>query len=263
MTVQEDAAQHSLANRQAWEHWAELGSVSSRPVGHLDPSQARQLVDPDGWLPWKEIREVLCLGGGGGQQAPAFATLGCAVTVLDSSPAQLALDRAVAERDGLDLRCVEADMCDLGSLGLSGFDLVLQPVSSCYVSDVRPVHQGVREVLRPGGWYRAEHWNPVHMRLWSAPRPADQDHYVLPAAGHPTDPIVTTVAAGPAGEALLESWTFPHTLAELVGNLCDTGFVVRRFAEDCGGDASAPVGSDEHLAALVPPFFRLLARRIG
>lgn len=249
------------ANRAAWDHWAALGSISSIPVGRLAADQARALVDPDGWLPWGQIRRVLCLGGAGGQQGPAFAVLGCDVTVVDLSPGQLALDRRVADEAGLAIRCIEGDMSVIPVPPGSRFDLVYHPISSCYVSDVGAVHRRVHELLRPGGWYRAEHWNPVHMRLWAGAL-GDPNGYCLDASGSPADPIVTTVTSGPSGEGLLESWTFPHSLSELIGGLCDVGFFVRRLAEDCGGDAAAPVGSAERLAAFVPPFFRLLARRL-
>jgi SAM-dependent methyltransferase len=219
------------------------------------------LVDPDGWLPWREIRKVLCLAAGGGQQGPAFAALGCDVTVVDLSPGQLAIDRQVGKECGLTIRCIEGDMSVIPVPLGSRFDLVYHPISSCYVSDVDKVYRRVHELLRPGGWYRAEHWNPVHMRLW-ANALGDPTGYRLDICGAPEDPLVTTVSTGPAGEGLLESWTFPHSLSDLIGGLCDAGFFIRRLAEDCGGDPDAPIGSAERLAAFVPPFFRLLARRL-
>jgi hypothetical protein len=70
-----------------------------------------------------------------------------------------------------------------------------------------------------------------------------------------------TVAQDPAGDALLTSRIFPHSLQALIGSLCAAGFAIRRFAEDAGGDAAAPIGSDKRLSAFVPPFIRLLARK--
>jgi SAM-dependent methyltransferase len=249
------------ANRLAWDHWAALGSVASVPVGRLTAAAARHLVDPDGWLPWREIRRVLVLAGAGGQQAPAFAMLGCEVTVVDVSPGQLELDQRVADELGLDLRCMQADMSRVADLGLDPVDLVYQPISTCYTPDVRSLYQQVRATLRQRGLYRVEHWNPVHMRLWAGGT-FDGAAYRL-AAGPPGEPIVSTVASGPSGESLLESWTYPHSLADLLGGLGDAGFVVRRLAEDCGGDAAAAPGSEAHLASVVPPFFRLLARLVA
>ena len=53
-------------------------------------------------------RDVLCLASGGGQQAPLLAAAGARVTSWDNSPQQLALDRHVAEREGLALEIVDA-----------------------------------------------------------------------------------------------------------------------------------------------------------
>jgi SAM-dependent methyltransferase len=249
------------SNRRAWDHWAALGSISSRPARNLSEGSARDLVDPDGWLPWGEVQRVLCLGGGGGQQGPAYARLGRSVTVLDVSAAQLDLDREVAAQEGLDLTCVQADMSEVGHLGLGSFDLVHQPISSCYVDDPAVVHTGIAAVLRPRGIYRGEHWNPVHMRLWQGG--VGGATYQIPVPESLSAPLVAAVATGPGGEVLVETWTYPHSLTELLGSLCDAGFVIRRFAEDRGGDAGAEPGSEAHLAALVPPFFRLMARRLA
>jgi SAM-dependent methyltransferase len=251
-----------VANERVWDYWASLGSIASQPAVDLDDEQSRLLVDPDGWLPLTGLRDVLCLGGGGGQQGPAFARLGCEVTIVDTSAAQLALDADVAEKEGLRITCVHADMSDLACLGLGEYDLVYQPISSCYVPDVRTLHHALTGVVRPGGLYRVEHWNSTHMRIWMGGLRFSEGNYLLPIPAEPGRPIVSAVASGPAGESLLEAWNFPHPLSALIGSLCDAGFAILRFAEDCGGDAREPVGTNAHLASLIPPFFRLLARRL-
>jgi hypothetical protein len=247
-------------NARAWDHWADVGSISSRPVGPLSPAQARAMLDPDGWLPWRRIHRVLCLAGAGGQQAPAFASLGCEVTVVDVSEHQLDIDRRVSAERGLAIECVQGDMSRL-ELGDRRFDLVYQPISSCYVADIEGLYRGVQRALVDGGLYRVEHWNPAHMRLWLGGQ-WHENGYTLAATGAPTDPLVAPVAFGPDGEVLVSSTNFPHSLGDLLGRLCDTGFAIRRLAEDCGGDAAAPIGSEQRLAAFVPPFLRLLARRL-
>lgn len=253
---------HLSENESAWDYWASMGSISSRPIGMLEPADARTMLDPDGWLPWNEIRRVLCLGAAGGQQGPAFAMLGCDVTVVDLSDRQLELDRRIAQEHGLRVSCVQGDMCGLDRLVSGPFDLVYQPISSCYVADVGELYRQVEGVLRPGGLYRVEHWNPTHMRLWTSAEKSASG-YTLAATGSPTDSFATAVAFGPAGEQLVTARTFPHSLEALLGSLCDTGFAIRRLAEDRGGDPDAEIGSDERLAAFLPPFFRLLARKLA
>ena len=50
--------------------------------------------------------DILCLASGGGQQGPTLAAADAKVTVFDASVNQLAQDRIVAEREGLDINTV-------------------------------------------------------------------------------------------------------------------------------------------------------------
>ena len=70
---------------------------------------------PRQWLAPLAGTRVLCLACGGGQQAPILAAAGARVTVVDLSSRQLDQDRFVAERDGLGITTVQADMADCGS----------------------------------------------------------------------------------------------------------------------------------------------------
>src|SRR5438067_2155657 len=59
---------------------------------------------PRSWFPNLLHAKVLGLASGGGQQCPILAAAGADVTSLDNSPAQLAQDLLVADRDELTLR---------------------------------------------------------------------------------------------------------------------------------------------------------------
>ena len=113
-------------NRTAWDKAAEGGEnpytqvVSSQQVAdaragswaiHLSEHRAV----PREWFPSLPGLRVLCLAGGGGQQARILAAAGAEVTLLDGSPRQLGQDALVAERDGLELRLVQGDMADLSA----------------------------------------------------------------------------------------------------------------------------------------------------
>ncbi|MEM9697094.1 MAG: class I SAM-dependent methyltransferase, partial [Myxococcota bacterium] len=149
-------------NREAWDHQVELGDRWTTPVdadtiararsGELEVGLTPIRPVPPTWLPsaWPGLA-VLGLGSGGGQQCPLFAAAGADVTSVDASPRQLSRDREVAEREGLSLRTLEADMRDLSLLEDASFDLVFHPVSNCFVTDVRPVWREAARVLKPGG----------------------------------------------------------------------------------------------------------------
>jgi len=123
-------------NRVAWDSLVRKHDRWTVPVSADEIRRARegdwQIVltpekpVPREWFP--DFRSgsvrVLCLAGSGGQQAPILAAAGADVTVLDNSPAQLAQDRLVAERDGLNIRLVLGDMADLSKFSDESFDLI-------------------------------------------------------------------------------------------------------------------------------------------
>jgi SAM-dependent methyltransferase len=80
-----------------------------------------------------------------------LAAAGAQVTVLDNSSRQLAQDRAVAERDKLEITTIQGDMANLSAFPDGQFGLVFHPVSNCFVPDVRPVWREAFRVLKPGG----------------------------------------------------------------------------------------------------------------
>lgn len=242
-------------NRDAWDAAARAGTESSRPFGQREFANAQRILDPQGWLPWPRLSSVLCLASGGGQQGPLFASLGLTVTVVDISPRQLALDARVARRHGFKIECVEADMCDLALLGQRRFDLVYQPVSVLYVPDVRSVYRGVAALLPSGGLYHVQHWNPVQMQIphqegW------DGSAYGVTTPQRPRRPTLWD----PDGASDI-GLCYIHPLSELVGGLCESGFVVARFGEWSARGSAREPGTHAHLARYVPTVLVMLARR--
>jgi len=257
-TVPSGIDDYRKINRSAWAYLAAHGSDSSQPYQPDQLAAAGQHLRASGFLPNKGVGRVLVLGGGGGQQGPLFASMGYDVTVADLSPDQLRRDQDFADQLGIDLECVELDMLNLEFLYGRDFDLVHQPISACYVPDVRLLYLQVAQVLRPGGWYDVEHWNPVHVQLRGCGEWVDSS-YLVERPQLPGEPVVWHPDA--PGDHTVVCWHFVHPLDRLIGGLCRAGFVVRQLAERTHGDPQAPPGSHEHLAAYVPPFLRMLAQR--
>jgi SAM-dependent methyltransferase len=148
-------------NREAWDRQVELGNRWTRPVSPDEIAAAREgrwsilltptIPVPRDWFPPLRDKEVLCLASGGGQQGPILSAAGARVTVFDNSPRQLEQDRSTAARDGLEIRLVHGDMADLLVFEDGAFDLIVHPVSNCFVPDVQPVWQESYRILRPGG----------------------------------------------------------------------------------------------------------------
>jgi SAM-dependent methyltransferase len=260
-SVESEARNYRSVNRQAWTRLACQGSDSSRPCHTKDLSWARSWLDPFGWIRWEEIRQVLCLASGGGQQAPIFAHLDCRVVSADLCPEQLELDRRTAREQGLTVECVETDMLDLSALYGRDFDLVYQAISACYVPDVRALYAEVARVLRGGGFYRVEHWSPVNMQLAHDRRWTGRGYeLVRPYVSGQRD----IWKGGRAnGQLSPECWHYIHTLTDLIGGLCDAGFRILHFSERGQEDKSAEPGSEEHVGLFVPQFLALYAQLQG
>ncbi|MCR4297057.1 MAG: class I SAM-dependent methyltransferase [Elusimicrobia bacterium] len=148
-------------NREAWDKQAADGNRWTLPVDAARIARARAgdwTVDltprkpvPREWFGDLKGARVLGLASGGGQQGPVLAAAGAEVTVFDASPAQLARDQSVSEREGLGIRTELGDMADLSRFADGAFDLVFHPCSNCFVPAIRPVWTEAARVLRPGG----------------------------------------------------------------------------------------------------------------
>jgi len=232
----------SAWNKAAWDRAvAEGDNPYTRVVSPEQIAAARQgvwalyLSDckpvPRGWFPELAGLRVLCLASGGGQQGPILAALGARVTVLDVSPRQLAQDRFVAEREGLEIRLVEGDMADLSSFADASLDLIVNPPSTLFVPDLAPIWRECFRVLAPGGVLMTGFLNPDEFMF---------DHVALDREGvfvvkHPL-PYVEHETLDP--EALAqrisdqEMFHFSHSMEAQLGGLIDAGFVITGFYED-------------------------------
>ena len=84
----------------------------------------------------------------------------------------LALDRQVAAERGLNIPAIEASMDDLSCFAAAEFDIVIQPVSSCYIPDIARMYREVGRVIVAGGVYISQHKQPGSLQQASAQAPA-------------------------------------------------------------------------------------------
>jgi SAM-dependent methyltransferase len=231
-------------NRRAWDRQVADGNRWTVPVSPEAVAAARrgdwQVVltptkpVPRDWFPQLAGLDVLCLACGGGQQAPIFAAAGARVTVLDNSPGQLGQDRAVAEREGLDLRLVLGEMTDLSAFADASFDLIFHPISNCFVPDVRPVWREAFRVLRPGGVLLAGFTNPVLFIFDDAL--AEQGELKVRHSIPYSDLTSLTDDERRRYTDKEEPLVYGHTLADQIGGQFDAGFVLTGLYEDSSPD---------------------------
>ncbi len=117
---------------------------------------------PDEWLADIKGKKVLCLAGAGGLQAPLLACAGAKVTVIDISDKMLDQDRAVAERENLQIEIVKGNMCDLSMFGDDVFDYIINPPSLMYAPELSVVFRESYRVLKRGGVLIIMAPNPIN-----------------------------------------------------------------------------------------------------
>lgn len=251
MQSHEDDAPLSPAhehNRRAWDQRVRGGRTFARAIDDEQFRDALADVDLRG-------RKLLCLAAGGGRQSVIYATSGADVTVVDISGAMLELDRRAAAARGLNVRTVEASMDRLPMLADAEFDIVVQPVSTCYVPDVRPVYREVARITRPGGLYISQHKQPASLQADTRPSPGG---YELIEPYYREGPLPAVAGSRHREAGTLE---FLHRWEELVGQMCRAGFVIEDLFEPRHSDDRAAAGTFTHRSRYVAPYVRIRARR--
>ena len=187
---------------------------------------------PREWLEPVSGKSILCLAGGGGQQAPILAALDANVTVLDLSPEQLRRDQQIAEREGLTINAECGDMRDLSVFPDGQFDLIVSPCATCFCPSVAEIWNESWRVLKPGGSLIVGFINPVYY-LFDAAK-MDRDEF---AVRHPI-PYCDFDLPDVEREKLLgpdRPLEFGHGLDELIGQQLAAGFALTGFYEDGWG----------------------------
>lgn len=230
-------------NRAAWDRQVESGKNPwTVPVSPQLIERARRddwsvlltenVPVPRAWFPPLKGLEILGLGCGGGQQGPIFAAAGARVTILDNSPKQLARDREVAGREGLEIRTVEGDMRDLSAFADGSFDLVFHPVSNLFVDEIRPVWREAARVLRRGGSLLSGFMNPLFYIFGY--EEMERGELVV----RHRIPYSDVAAYGPeALKAEDRPAEFGHSLGDQIGGQLEAGLVIVGFYEDRHAEA--------------------------
>ena len=245
-------------NRRAWDDLVRKKQRFTRPAPDEDFADPLAVVDGVGWL-GGDIRSkrLLCLAAGGGKHSALYAAAGAEVTVVDISPAMLELDRQVAAERRLSVRTIEASMDDMPALARGEFDIVIHPVSTCYVPAIGPVYREVARVTRPGGLYISQHKTPASLQ---ADVTASTRGYELVEPYYRAGPLPAVVGSAHREEGTLE---YLHRWEDLLGLMCRSGFVIEDLLEPHHAREGAEPGSFGHRSRFVAPYVRVKARRTG
>lgn len=256
--------EHLETNRRAWDAMAARGEPLAQPASDSEIANPLKQVDPIGWLGssiegWK----VLCLAAGGGRHSALYAAAGADVTVVDLSPGMLDLDRQVARDRSLSIRIVQASMENMPMLAQGEFDLVIHPVSTCYVPSLTPVFAEVRRVLRSSGLYISQHKQPTSLQTSVGRGPGGS--YELTHHYYRDQPIPPVQDSNSVSRRLRESGAteYLHRWEQIVGGICRAGFVIEDLVEPVHAKDHAEPNSFADRARFVAPYVRIKARRRG
>ena len=244
-------------NIQRWRALVNSNALFTRPALNLDPSSARERIDPECRLGNLSGRDVLCLACGGGQQSVAFALLGANVTVFDLSEAQLQRDAEAAKHYGVNIRIVQGDMRDLSCFGKTVFDIVYQAYSLGFVPDVGTVCQQVAHVLRSGGIYYFNCANPFLIGMTE--RDWNGEGYTLKYPYHDEAQITYedqdwVYDRTQTNEPIQLPREYRHTLSTLIGGLVEQSFVILHISDYSGfyPNSKAKPGTWDHFVSIAP-----------
>ncbi len=175
---------------------------------------------PKEWLSNIKGKNVLCLAGAGGLQAPLLACAGANVAVIDISDKMLDKDREIAKSENLSIKIVKGNMCDLSCFPDNSFDLVINPPSLMYIPDLDVVFNEVYRVTKECGEFIIMAPNPIN--------------YVCDWVDDENGGYYKAVHKMPWCSRDFDDsdWIeYGHTMEEYLGSLIKSGFIINGYME--------------------------------
>lgn len=232
-------------NRTAWNEEVKKGNVWTIPAtkedivkaknGHYEIVLTPFIPVPREWMGNIEGKNILCLASGGGQQGPILAAAGAKVTVFDNSDQQLKRDADAAKEYDLDIKTIQGNMQNLSRFADQTFDLIIHPVSNCFIDDILPVWKESYRVLKVNGKLLSGFCNPI-MYMFDWEKAEKSNRYELVNAIPYSD--LKSLTPKMKQKYIKENtpYEFGHSLTDQIQGQLNAGFVLTGFYEDKGGD---------------------------
>ena len=147
-------------------------------------------------------------------------------------------------------------MDHMPTLDDASIDIVVHPVSTCYVPDLASVYREVARVIAPGGVYVSQHKQPANLQ---ADHTGTGRGYVVTEEYYRTGPLPPTLTDTLHRE--VGTIEYLHRWEQLLGGLCRAGFVIEDVAEPKHADPAAEPGSFKHRGRFIRPYIKIKARR--
>ena len=223
-------------NAEIIDRWVEEGWEWGTPITHEQFEAAKRgewsivltpvKPVPRAWFGDLRGKNVLGLACGGGQQIPILSGCGAICTVMDYSPRQLQTEREVAEREGYEIHTVRADMTKPFPFADNAFDLIVHPVSNCYVREIDPIFRECFRVLKKGGILLCGLGNEVNYLV------DDAEERIVHRM--PFDPLVDETVRKELEESD-SGMQFSHSVEDQIGGQLRAGFRLTDLFGDTNG----------------------------
>jgi ubiquinone/menaquinone biosynthesis C-methylase UbiE len=178
-------------------------------------------------------KKILALACGGGQQSIIFSAAGADVTVLDISKSQIENDIKVAKENNLEIKALVGDMQDLSIFEDNSFDMIYNPTSTCFISDVQSTYNECYRVLKVGGTFICSATNPA-LYLFDEKKELKgklKIKYTIPYSD------LKSLSEKDRNKMVKrhDTFEFSHTWDILLGGLFKAGFILTDMYSDYSG----------------------------
>ncbi|SFB04610.1 Methyltransferase domain-containing protein [Amycolatopsis marina] len=201
---------------------------------------------PESWFgpfEWDDLgelrdRDLIHLQCHLGTETIAFARRGARTTGLDFSGESITQARRIAQREGVDIDYVHANVYDsVNALGEHRFDIVYTGKGAlCYLPDLSRWASVIADLLRTGGLIYVVEFHPVLQSL--APKPAPGEgpelllrHDYLGGRGAIEHTATSTYTDGPALDTATCAYEWMHGLGEVITALVEAGLRIEHLRE--------------------------------
>ena len=147
-------------------------------------------------------------------------------------------------------------MDHLGMLHDAEFDLVIHPVSTCYLPQLTRLFPEVARVTRHGGLYISQHKQPTNLQ---ASLETFTGQYVIQHSYYDRGPVPTATKPSKLREP--NTREYAHSWSALLGGICRSGFSICDVTEPQHSKPDSLPGSFAHRCTYIPPYIRIKAIR--
>lgn len=224
--------EYTAENARVIDRWVLNGWEWGKAISHEEYIEGKwnvlltpTKVMPEEWLGEIKGKRILGLASGGGQQMPIFSKKGALCTVFDISTKQLESEKMVSDREGYEIEIIQGDMTKPLPFEDASFDIIFNPVSTCYIEKTEPLWKECYRILKKGGILVTAFDNGLNYVF-------DEESETHLVSSLPYNGLKSEDDKDECG------YQFSHSIAEELSALLHSGFVLKDIYEDTNGEGN-------------------------